>query len=467
MTTGSPTKLILTFALPLMFGNVFQQFYTMVDTIVVGQFVGVEALAALGSADWFNFLILGILTGFTQGFSILISQCYGAGDHAALRKAVTMSVLLSAGIIVVMSIASQLMAQPVLNLLRTPENVLDNALIYLRICFSGIIAITLYNLCAAILRALGDGKTPLIAMIIAAFINIGLDLLFVVVFHWGVGGAAAATVIAQAFSGLFCVWSIRGIALLAVSRADWTPDRGTLRKLFTLGIPMAFQNLVIAVGGMVVQFVINGFGFLFVAGITATNKLYGLLELAATSFGYSVATFTGQNLGAGKLDRIKKGVHSALRMAILTAVIIAAAMILFGKQIVRLFISDTAQDVNAVVAVGYQFLFVMSAALFILYTLYVYRSALQGMGNTVVPMLSGIVELATRIGVVLLLPQLIGEYGVYLAEVSAWASAALLLMIAYYCMVWKLRQRFPVITGNPADTDELPASGQKQPPYRD
>lgn len=432
MTVGSPAKLILTFALPLMFGNVFQQLYTMVDTIVVGQFVGVEALAALGAADWLNFMILGIVTGFTQGFSILVAQRWGAGDLPGLRRSVTMSVFLSAGIVVATMTVSQLVARPMLLLLNTPENILADALTYLRVCFSGIIVIMAYNLSASILRALGDSKTPLVAMIIAAFINIGLDLLFVVGFQWGVGGAAAATVIAQAFSGIFCILALRGIPALSLKKEDWKTDRPVVGRLFALGIPMAFQNLVIGVGGLVVQSVVNSFGFLFVAGITATNKLYGLLELAATSFGYSMATYTGQNLGAGKVDRIKKGTRCALKMAVVTSLVISALMILFGRHIVRLFISDAAEDVNAVVSVGYRFLVVMSAALFILYMLYVYRSALQGMGDTVMPMVSGIVELATRISVVLLLPHFLDEYGVYAAEPAAWTTAMLLLLVTYY-----------------------------------
>lgn len=438
MTAGSPAKLILTFALPLMFGNMFQQLYTMVDTVVVGQFVGVEALASVGSADWLNFMVLGMVTGFTQGFSILISQRWGAADLPGLRKAVTMSVLLSAGMAVIVSILSQIAAGPVLRLLKTPENVLDGALTYLRVCFGGIAVITAYNLAASILRALGDSRTPLIAMIIASFLNIGLDLLFVVGFSWGVAGAAAATVTAQAFSCIFCVLALRGIPALSLSKDDWEPERPVLSRLVALGTPLAFQNLVIGGGGLVVQRVINGFGFLFVAGVTATNKLYGLLEIAATSFGFAVATYVGQNLGAGKMQRIKKGVHSALKMAVATSLAISALTIILGRYILRLFVSDTAQDVDAVLGYAYDFLFVMSVGLFVLYALYVYRSALQGMGDTLIPMVSGIFELITRISIVLLLPRLVGEYGVYLAEPGAWAAAAVLLTVCYYLRLRKL-----------------------------
>jgi len=438
MTSGSPAKLLLTFALPLMFGNMFQQLYTMVDTVVVGQFVGVEALASVGSADWLNFMVLGVITGFTQGFSILISQRWGAADLPGLRKTVTMSVLLSAGLALLVSILSQLAAGPVLRLLQTPANVFDGALIYLRVCFGGIAVITAYNLSASILRALGDSRTPLIAMIIASLLNIGLDLLFVVGFSWGIAGAAAATVTAQAFSCVFCILALRGVPALSLAGADWKPDRPVLSRLAALGTPLAFQNLVIGGGGLVVQRVINGFGFLFVAGITATNKLYGLLEIAATSFGFAVATFVGQNLGAGKIHRIKKGVHSALKMAVATSLVISALTITLGRHILRLFVSDTAQDVDTVLRYAYDFLFVMSVGLFVLYALYVYRSALQGMGDTLIPMASGIFELVTRIVIVLLLPRFVGEYGVYLAEPGAWTAAAILLTVCYYLRLRRL-----------------------------
>ena len=241
-----------------------------------------------------------------------------------------MSTLLSAVIAVVVTVSSLLLAEPVLRLLNTPDNVLPGSLSYLRIIFSGSVIVTTYNMMASILRAMGDSRTPLYAMLVASVVNIGLDLLFVMGFHWGIPGAAAATVIAQGCSCLFCLAVLRRMSVLRMTKTDWHPDGSLCRRLFQLGLPMAFQNTVIAVGGLVIQFVINGFGFLFVAGFTATNKLYGLLELAATSFGFSMATYAGQNLGAKKYRRICEGMRSALKMAVATSVIISAAMIAFG-----------------------------------------------------------------------------------------------------------------------------------------
>ncbi len=441
MTHGSPARLITGFALPLMLGNVFQQLYTTVDTAIVGQFAGIEALAALGAADWLNWMALGIVTGFTGGFSIPIAQRFGAGDLHGLRKAVGMSALLGAVIAVLLTLAFQLAARPVLLLLNTPANVLGQAVVYLRVMFGGLCIVMFYNVLASLLRALGDGRTPLVAMIIACAINVGLDLLFVAVFHWGVGGAAAATVIAQAFSALFCLFAVRRLPMLHMTREALRPDRAVSGTLVRLGAPMALQNAIIAVGGMGVQYVINGFGFVFVAGFTATNKLYGLLEIAATSFGFAMATFTGQNLGAGQLERIKRGLRASAIIGVLTALCIGGVMAAAGRWILALFVSASSVDAPAVLDVAYRYLCVMCAALSVLYLLYVYRSALQGMGDTVIPMISGIVELIMRLSVAWLLPLAIGQDGVYYAEIAAWAGATALLASAYYVRIRRLERR--------------------------
>ena len=443
MTTGKPAGLLLSFALPLMAGNICQQLYTMVDTMVVGQVLGVEALASLGAADWLNWLVLGIIMGFTQGFSILISQRFGAEDQDGLRKVTAMSTLLSAVIAVVVTVSSLLLAEPVLRLLNTPDNVLPGSLSYLRIIFSGSVIVTTYNMMASILRAMGDSRTPLYAMLAASVVNIGLDLLFVMGFHWGIPGAAAATVIAQGCSCLFCLAVLRRMSVLRMTKTDWHPDGCLCRRLFQLGLPMAFQNTVIAVGGLVIQFVINGFGFLFVAGFTATNKLYGLLELAATSFGFSMATYAGQNLGAKKYRRICEGMRSALKMAVATSVVISAAMIAFGKPVLLLFISGEPGEVAQVLDIAYTYLFIMCCLLSVLYLLHLYRSALQGMGDTVIPMVSGIAELTMRIGCALLLPIWLGQYGIYFAEIAAWAGAVVILVTLYYIRIHHLLHGIP------------------------
>lgn len=432
MTRGKPAKLIIRFALPLMAGSVFQQVYTLTDTAIVGKFVGVEALASLGASDWFNWMMLSIVVGITQGFSILMAQRFGAGDEAGLRKAFAASAQLGAMVAAVMLCVSQGLATTVFDLLHTPQNIYDNALLYVRIYFAGIPVVTCYNLLAGALRALGDSKTPLVAMVISSLTNVALDLLFVVGFHWGIAGAAAATLIAQALSMLYCLRTVVRAKQLKLSRADWRPDTALYKRLMRLGAPIALQNGVISCGGMAVQRVVNSFGFLFIAGYTATNKLYGLLELAAISFGHALSVYTGQNMGAKRYDRIRAGVRAGTWISLATSAVIGGAMLLAGRSVLSLFISASPAEYELVMGYAYDFLSLMSICLPILYMLYVYRSTLQGMGDTVIPMVSGFVELAMRVGAAVLLAGWIGEYGTYIAEVAAWAGAAVLLWAAYY-----------------------------------
>ena len=334
MTQGSPLRLIITFALPLMAGNVFQQLYTVVDTAVVGQVVGVGALASLGAADWLNWMVLGIIQGLTQGFSILMAQNFGAEDHRGLSRSIGTSVTLCVISAAVLLLGSQLAAEPVLRLLNTPADIMDGALLYLRIVFGGIPVIMAYNLLASILRALGDSKTPLYAMIVAALINVVLDLLFVMGFHWGIAGAAAATVIAQFFSSVYCFRNVRRITIIRLEKGDLKPTRELTGILMKLASPIALQNAIISVGGMVVQAVINRYGMLFIAGFTATNKLYGILEIAATSYGYAVTSYVGQNLGGGLVGRIKQGMRAATLVALGTSAVIAGACLLYTSRCV-------------------------------------------------------------------------------------------------------------------------------------
>lgn len=447
MTQGRPARLIISFALPLMLGNMFQQMYTMVDTMIVGKAVGVTALASLGASDWLNWLVIGLIQGLTQGFSIQISQRFGAEDWDGLNRSITGSILLSGGIGVVLTAAALLAVEPVLLLLNTPADVLPGSLLYLRIMFSGTLVVMAYNALASILRALGNSRTPLVAMVIASVVNIGLDLLFVFGFHWGIAGAAAATVIAQVVSCLVCLWALRSLPIPRVEKTHWRLSAALARRLLSLGAPLALQNTIIAVGGMVVQSVVNSFGVLFVAGYTATNKLYGLLEIAATSFGFSMATYTGQNLGAKKIDRIRSGIRSATWMAVATALLITACMILFGKYILMLFISGDPAEQEQVLAVAYRYLFIMSTMLFILYMLHVYRSSLQGMGDTIVPMISGFVEMLMRIGCAIFLPAFVDQDGVFLAEVVAWTGAAVLLVVMFFVRLHRLEKGLPLRFG--------------------
>ena len=442
MTEGKPVPLIFSFAIPLMIGNVFQQLYTVVDTMVVGKALGVSALAALGAADWMNWMMLGIIQGFTQGFGILLAQEFGAKRYDNLRRSVGNSAVLSLLSAIVLLGIGQLLARPVLELLNTPARILPDALLYLRIMYLGIPVVMAYNLLASILRSLGDGQTPLHAMIVAAATNIFLDLLFVLVLGFGIAGAAIATLIAQLISSLFCLYHIRKIDILTLQKADFRPSGRLPLRLLMLGFPMAFQNAIISVGGMIVQFVVNGFGVLFIAGFTATNKLYGVLEVAATSYGYAMVTYTGQNLGAKRTDRIRKGVKSAILIALLTSLFIALLMLFFGKEILSWFISGTPEEFEQTLQIAYYYLAVMSICLPILYILHIPRSAIQGMGNTILPLVSGIAEFVMRAVTAVFLPMLIGEHGIFYAEIMAWTGAVVILIISYFIVIRKMEQLF-------------------------
>ena len=434
MTLGSPPRLILTFALPLMLGNVFQQLYTVVDTMVVGKYLGVGALAALGAADWMNWMMLGIVQGFTQGCAIRMSREFRAGNYPRLRDVIGNAGVLSALFSLLLVGAGQLAARPVLILLQTPGGILGDALLYLRIMYLGVPVMMAYNLLACVLRSLGDGKTPLQAMAVASVTNIVLDLLFVMVFQWGIAGAAAATLIAQVVSGLFCLYHIGRLEVLRLSRDNLRLQKEVAPQLLGLGFPMAFQNCIIAVGGMIVQFVVNGSGVVFIAGFTATNKLYGVLEIAATSYGYAMITYVGQNLGAGRYRRIRQGVRAALAIAAATSLVIAAVMLVFGRVILSGFISGTPREVEQAMETAYFYLAVMSVGLPVLYVLHVMRSAVQGMGNTALPMVSGVVEFIMRTVTALYLPLAVGEVGIFFAEPAAWLGADVVLAASYFAV---------------------------------
>ena len=440
MTEGKPLPLIISFALPLMLGNVFQQLYTVVDTMVVGKRLGVAALAALGAADWLNWMMLGVIQGLTQGFAILISREFGARQYRSMKSVTGSSVILAAISSLVLLAMGQAGARPALLLLKTPADILDNTLLYLRIIYAGVPIVMAYNLFACILRALGDGKTPLNAMIVASFVNIVLDLLFVLGFDWGIAGAAAATLLAQLVSGLFCLWHIRQIDVLILRKEHFKLKWPMAKELLVLGFPVALQNAIISVGGMIVQTVVNGFGVIFIAGVTATNKLYGILEIAATSYGYSMITFVGQNVGAKKPQRIRKGVRAAVAVALLTAVAIVLVMLTCGKPILSQFISGTAEQAAQTLEIAYYYLVVMSLFLPVLYLLHMFRSTIQGLGNTVLPMVSGIGELIMRVLSAVLLPRVVGNVGIFYAEILAWMGADAVLIPSYFVTMKRLEK---------------------------
>ena len=442
MTTGSPMKLLFSFALPLMFGNIFQQLYTIVDTAIVGRGVGMLALAALGTVDWLNWMMLGIAQGFTQGFCIRMSQKFGAQDMDGLKQTLGVSVLLTAIVAVVGTLISQLGLPVFLKWMQVPEYLTASATLYSRIIMGGFTAVCFFNLCSSTLRAVGDSKTPLIAMVVASVTNIVLDIVAVFWLNWGIAGAAAATVFSQTLSGALCAIKIAKTPELRFQKRHLTMNLAMAGDLMGIGIPAAVKNIIIAAGGMVVQTVVNSFDSMsFIAGFTATNKLYGLLEIAALSYGYAVTTYVGQNYGAGLIPRIRSGVRAANTLALLSSVVIGAVMLIFGREITMLFISR--EDAALALEAGetaYRYLCLMSVSLPIVYVLYVYMSALQGMGNTVAPMWSAAFELLIRLTVAFIVAQIGYRNGIFWAEVGAWYGGAATQAMGYFLQIRKIKK---------------------------
>ena len=433
MTHGHPGKLLMAFALPLMAGNVFQQLYTVVDIAIVGRGVGMDALAALGTVDWMNWMYLGIAQGLTQGFSVRMAQKFGQADGPGLRRTLGNAAYLATIIGIITAVVGQAALGLFLKLLQVPPELRPQAELYSRVILLGIPAMMFYNFTASVLRSVGDSRTPLTAMIIAAITNIVLDCVAVFLLDLGIAGAAAATVLAQILAGVICTVRIVKTPLLRFGRADMARDTFLSRQMLLLGLPVAAQNVIIAVGGMALQTVVNHFDTAFIAGYTATNKLYGLLEIAAVSYGYAVTTYTGQNYGAMLWQRIRKGTAWAVLISVLTAAGIASLMLAFGREITMLFLSS--EDPALAAAAGdtaYHYLCIMAICLPILYLLYADRSALQGLGDTKTPLLSGVMEFVMRVGGALVIGYTGHQTGIFYAEVLAWLGAAILLAIVYY-----------------------------------
>ncbi|MDO4275018.1 MAG: MATE family efflux transporter [Eubacteriales bacterium] len=428
MTKGKPSKLLLMFAVPLMIGNLGQQLYMVADAVIVGRGVGVEALAAVGATDWTYWLILWTIQAMTQGFATRLSQYFGAGDKQELRKGVAMSITLCGVIGIVFTAIGLFLVYPMLHILKTPENIFDSAASYLITLFLGTVIVMAYNMAAAILRALGDGKTPMIAIAVAACTNIVLDLLFILVFRWGIVGAAVATLIAQLIAFLYCFMVLKNIEIIRTSREDWIVDWPAIKRLCQLGVPLALQHVLIAVGGMILQSTINRYGFLFVAGFTATNKIYGLLESSAISLGYAATTYMAQNYGAGLNERIHKGMKSITIMAVLMSVCVSAVMLFGGKAVLSLFVSSGDANGGEVLNIAYHYLVIMSCLLWFLYLLHGWRSAIQGLGNAIIPMISGVAEFVMRVAAALIFTRIWGSEAIFYAEPCAWAGAAILLI---------------------------------------
>ncbi len=429
LTSGRPWRVILAFAVPLLVGNVVQQLYQVVDAFVVGRTLGVGALASVGSTGSLLFLLLGFAWGMTSGFAIPTAQAFGARDHAAVRRSVAAGTVLTAAASLVLTAGSIALTGPALRLLHTPDELFDQAHTFAVVSFAGGATIMAFNYLAAIIRAIGDSRTPLFFLVLACVLNVALVVLLVRVLGHGVGGAALATVLSQAASVGLCLWFVvRRVPVLHVRREDWRVTRADLARHLRLGLPLGFQASIIAIGTLVVQLRLNLLGADAVAAYTTAARVDSLAVALLASLGLAVSTFSAQNLGGRRPDRIRRGVGQAVAMSVGGGLVLAGVLITWGSDIVALFVGPGQERVVAMAA---QFLTINGSMYAVLGVLFVLRGALQGLGHTVVPTATGVVELVMRVGAAVVLGSAFGYAGVVWGNPLAWIGAVALLVPAY------------------------------------
>ncbi len=437
LTHGSPARLIFFFSLPLLCGNAFQQIYSMVDTIIVGRTLGVGALAGVGATGSILFLILGFVIGMATGFSIICAQRFGARDRLGLRRSFLASLILCALIAVVMTAGGVAAARPILVLMNTPADILGDAVSYLEITMWGVGVTLLFNILSSTITALGDSRSPLFFLIIACTLNIFLDLLFILSFGMGVGGAALATVLSQGISALLCAgFIVFKVPWLHFTSGDFRHlGRALNWRLLRTGLPMGFQTSVIAIGVIIIQAALNTLGTEAVAAFTSALRINSMGVMPLMSFGLAMATYTGQNLGAGRPDRILLGVRHGCYLALAYSCVAAAIAFLAGEPLMRVFVGQGQENV---VGMGSLYLRVQGTMYWVLGLLFIFRNTLQGLGNSLVPTIAGIGELVMRFIAAFFVIPAIGIMGVCISSPMAWAGSCLPLAIAYF--IWRHRR---------------------------
>ena len=426
LTTGKVSGKLLGFFFPMLFTNLLQQIYSVADTAIVGRGLGDNALGAVGNLSSLSLLIIGFSMGVTGGFAVIIAQNFGSGDMTALRKSVAMSVKLSAILTAILTLTGCLQLKPILLLMRTDQIILEDSLLYGYIIFGGLISTIAYNLLSGILRSVGDSKTPFVAIMISSAVNIALDFMLIFLFHTGVEGAAAATVISQCISAFICYQKIKQIPELEITKDDFKSDMPMSLLLLKNGIPMACMNSITAVGCMVVQGYVNDCGVVFTSAYSVCSKYLNLFMLPSLTAGFAVSSFVSQNFGAGKTERIRKGVRVCLGIALVSYLCLGSAMILYSKQL-----ADFMLDESETISLSTEYLRICGAGLILLNLLFIYRNATQGMGYPLIPMLSGIAEMALRIPAIIFLLPDIGFRATAYAEIAAWTGALALNAGAY------------------------------------
>ena len=430
MTQGSPMRLILGFAVPLMFGLLFQQFYSMVDAIIVGHYLGVEALAAVGATGSVNFLIIGFCMGVCSGFAIPVAQEFGAKHEQNMRKFVANCVWLSIIFAAVMTVLVVLLCRPILQTMRTPANIINDSYSYIVIIFLGIPITYLYNMTAAVLRSLGDSRTPVIFLVMAAILNIFLDLMCIIVFHMGVAGAAVATVTSQAIAGLCClIFMYKKFEILRLSKEEWRWNGQFAGKLCGMGIPMGLQYSITAIGSVILQSAVNGIGSDAVAAVTAGGKMNMFLMCPFDAMGSTMATYSGQNVGAGDLRRVDQGFKSCIILGAVYSVIAATIVYTVGNSLLLLFLdageTEILSNANTFIRINVLFFFFLALVNIV-------RFMIQGMGYSKLAVFAGAFEMLARGLTGFALVPIFGFRAVCFANPLAWIFADMFLIPAFF-----------------------------------
>lgn len=437
MTSGNPLKIVLLFSIPVLLGNLFQQFYNMVDTIIVGRYLGEEALAAVGATGSLMFLVLGFANGIAQGFGVMVSHAFGAKDFTLLKHYVALSLMLTIIVSVILTIPTVAASRQLLLWMNTPENIIDMANAYIKVIFGGITLTMLYNVLSGILRGIGDSKTPLYFLIFSSILNIILDIVLIVTVKLGTAGAAYATVISQGTAAILClVYMFRKFEILKTSRSDYYMDIVGIKNMLSIGIPMALNYSITAVGTMIMQSAVNVFGSSVVAAFTAASKVNNIATQTMVTLGTAYATYCGQNLGAGRYDRIYKGMKQGFILCVIVSLAGAAFCLLGGKAIVGWFVSNPSEEI---ITYAMQYLEIACIFYLPLAMIFLYRNALQGLNEGLIPMLSGVMELACRFAVIALIPASTGYAGVCSADPAAWVGAGIPLAVTY--ILWEKKTK--------------------------
>lgn len=439
MTVGKPISHILKFFFPLLFGMLFQQFYNLVDTAIVGKFLGPEDLAAVGATGSVNFLILGFCMGICNGFAIPVAQKFGAKDESGLRKFVANSVWMSVVFVVVMTVSVCFLCRDILVWMNTPTDIIERSVSYIFVIFLGIPITVLYNLLSGIMRALGDSRTPLIFLILSSFINIAFDLIAILVLHTGVAGAAWATVLAQGISGVLCLFYMKkNFPILKIRKDEWRLNRYCVGRLCSMGIPMGLQYSITAIGSVVLQTAVNGLGSSAVAAVASGGKLSMFFCCPFDAMGSTMATYAGQNLGAGKLKRVDQGIRSCSGLALIYSVIACVVMIAAGQYLALLFVDGSE---GALIDMIITFLKCNSFFYFPLALVNIVRFTIQGLGFGKLAMLAGVCEMIARSVVGFIFVPRFGYVAACMASPIAWVLADLFLIPAYFLVVRHLRKK--------------------------